>query len=361
VLSAVAVEPGPVDLAQLDGVEHEHSPLFGAVVVEGLLTGEVSLDGRHATALLGPGDLLVHDDQPDRMAPSWSVAAVRRSRLALLDDRFLTVSGRWPQVAARLLMAAGSQSRRAMEHEAISHLPRVEDRLLAVLGSAGDRWGRAHDDGVALDLPPPHEALARVVGARRATVMLAMRELGDRELVQRRNGGLVLRRAPSSVARVDELATRFLDAPRLDDLIANALDGAISFLDADFGNVQIYDPQEKVLRIAAQQGFGEEFLDYFDEVHFDDGAVCGRAAGGAQVVVPDVNADAGFAPHRDIAEASGFRGVQSTPLIDGSGRLQGVMSTHFRRVHRPQREQLRVLSTYAEVLADAMSASSAAR
>src|SRR5262249_44325677 len=35
-----------------------------------------------------------------------------------------------------------------------------------------------------------------------------------------------------------------------------------------------------------------------------------------QTVVADVNTDSGFAPHRAIAGAPGFRAVQSTPLVD---------------------------------------------
>ena len=45
---------------------------------------------------------------------------------------------------------------------------------------------------------------------------------------------------------------------------------------------------------------------------------------GAQLVISDVTTDPGFGPHREIAAASGFRAVQSTPLIDEAGRLVGV-------------------------------------
>jgi hypothetical protein len=47
------------------------------------------------------------------------------------------------------------------------------------------------------------------------------------------------------------------------------------------------------LKIVTQAGFGPEFLEYFAVVD-DDASACGRAAQeGAQVVIVDVNADAG--------------------------------------------------------------------
>jgi GAF domain-containing protein len=73
-------------------------------------------------------------------------------------------------------------------------------------------------------------------------------------------------------------------------------------------------------------------------------------------VIEDVQADAAFAPHRTVAAASGFRAVQSTPLIDRHGRLHGVLSTHFHAPHRPPERELRVMQAYARQLADSLAA-----
>jgi CRP-like cAMP-binding protein len=369
-LPGAVVEPGPVDLAELGEIEHVRGPVLGAIVVDGLLTAHVELGDRRCTRLHGPGDLLVpEDDASDLLGASWSVGAERRSTLALLDDRFLMVDGRWPAVAGRLLVEAARQSQRALTHQAISQLPQVEERLLAVLTYVAERWGRVRRDGVAIDLPLTHELLAAMVGGRRPTVSLGLRALREHDLVRRQDGDWLLTGAASNgadgrtrgaadrgiaAARIHDLAGRFGDAPRFEGLVEQALDGAVEFLGADFGNVQVYDPQAKVLRIAAQRGFSDEFLHHFAEVRVDDGAACGRATTGDQIVLPDVNEDAGFAPHRAIAATAGFRAVQSTPLIDGSGRLRGVLSTHFRRVHRPEHDRLRLLRAYAQLLADAL-------
>jgi GAF domain-containing protein len=117
---------------------------------------------------------------------------------------------------------------------------------------------------------------------------------------------------------------------------------------ADFGNIQIIDPATGSLKLVTQAGFGPDFLDYFAVV--DDGSVCGRAARQcAQIVIGDVYADPGFAPHREIAAATGFRGVQSTPLADYTGRLIGRISTHTQRPHRPSDRDLRVMELYGDL------------
>jgi GAF domain-containing protein len=128
------------------------------------------------------------------------------------------------------------------------------------------------------------------------------------------------------------------------------LEGALSLTGADLGNVQIRHP-DGGLRIACQHGFGREFLEYFAVVD-DEGAACGRAAAQrSQVVIVDVDADPRFAPHREIAAASGFRAVQSTPLVDADGRLVGIVSTHFRRPHRPSRRDLLIMEWYGDLVA----------
>lgn len=118
---------------------------------------------------------------------------------------------------------------------------------------------------------------------------------------------------------------------------------------ADFGNIQFFSPVTGLPAIAivvTQSGFRSEFLEYFAAVD-DDHSACGRAAkAGTQTVIADVTADPGFAPHRQIAAASGFRSVVSTPLVDYSGRLFGVVSTHFRRPCYPPGPDLQIIGLF---------------
>jgi hypothetical protein len=112
-------------------------------------------------------------------------------------------------------------------------------------------------------------------------------------------------------------------------MIREILDCVLQLLHTDRGNIQLVDPKAGALIIAAQRGFDAEFLEYFAAVS-DIGSACGRAAAGReQVMITDVTRDPEFAAHRDIAAASRFRAVQSTPLTGPRGRLVGVLSTHY--------------------------------
>ena len=135
-------------------------------------------------------------------------------------------------------------------------------------------------------------------------------------------------------------------APTLVALLDEVLQFALTLLHAERGNVQLADPATGALRIAAQRGFGPEFVEYFAAVT-DDGSACGRAARQhAQVVITDVTTDPGFAPHREIALASGFRAVQSTPLVNQAGHLVGMLSTHYSRPTTPPRRDLQTVSRF---------------
>lgn len=162
------------------------------------------------------------------------------------------------------------------------------------------------------------------------------------------------RAEPEAMQRLHQATGGLHDVSSLRRLLPRVLDGALWLLAADFGNIQLLDPVTGALTIVTQYGFGPEFLDYFAVV--DDGhAVCGRAAKEcAQTVIADVADDPDFAPHLDIAAATGFRAVQSTPLVDYAGHLIGMVSTHFRRQHRPSGTDLQIMELYADYAGEAL-------
>jgi GAF domain-containing protein len=140
-------------------------------------------------------------------------------------------------------------------------------------------------------------------------------------------------------------------------VIAEGLEDALSMLRADRGNVQIVDPTSGSLRIAAQAGFSDEFLEYFAVVNNDDPSACGRAARQLeQTVIVDVDTDPRYAPLRGIAAASGYRAVQSTPLVDLRGHLVGMISTHYPCPYRPPDEALELMKRLAELIGEAIEA-----
>lgn len=118
---------------------------------------------------------------------------------------------------------------------------------------------------------------------------------------------------------------------RHDDSIPVLLQSVIHASGADFGDVQLFDSSEDALKIVAQQGFHNEFLDYFAAVRCDSNCSCGAAMSlRARVVVTDVSTDPTFqGASREMLLRANVRSVQSTPLYDRHGNFIGVISTHY--------------------------------
>jgi PAS domain S-box-containing protein len=143
------------------------------------------------------------------------------------------------------------------------------------------------------------------------------------------------------------LSTRLLAKTELQSLLDEILSATIVLQKADFGNIQLYNAKTRALEIAAHRGFRQDFLDHFASVQ-DDGAACGRAMSRRErIIIEDVLIDPAFEPNRAIAASAGFRAVQSTPLFSRSGEPLGMISTHFRKPHRPQERELRLTDLYA--------------
>jgi CRP/FNR family transcriptional regulator, cyclic AMP receptor protein len=178
VVRALNVAPG-----QWSPPEALHGAM-GMVVVAGQLIRIGRTFARQDVQLLGPGDVaecrVLADSQGDWRALGWAT-------LAVLNDRFVLAARRWPALmtglAHRLFEARAEQHTRA----AICAMPRVEERVLALLCHLAARWGHVTTEGVTLTLPVTHEILGALIGARRPTVSLALLALDQQQLLHRRD------------------------------------------------------------------------------------------------------------------------------------------------------------------------------
>jgi PAS domain S-box-containing protein len=150
-----------------------------------------------------------------------------------------------------------------------------------------------------------------------------------------------------AMADLHEFSTRVPLTSELQPVLEQTLVAIMRLQNADFGKVQLHDPERGGLVIVAHRNFPLEFLEHFAFVRSDDCA-SGRAVQRRErIIIEDVECDEAFAPHRAVAAATGFRAVQSTPLISHSGGLLGMLSTHFRKAHRPSDFELRLTDLYA--------------
>src|SRR5262245_56441427 len=115
---------------------------------------------------------------------------------------------------------------------------------------------------------------------------VVQREAAEREALALKNelaGDL------KAMCRLHELSTRPLASTELQPLFEEILAATIELQNADFGNIQLYNPQKQALQIVARQGFQQDFLDYFGSVE-DTGAACGRAwHRREQIIIEDVD------------------------------------------------------------------------
>ena len=173
------------------------------------------------------------------------------------------------------------------------------------------------------------------------------------DITERKAAEARIRSDAHALTKLNELSSRLWNMQNLREGLDEMLAATVELLGADFGNIQILDAQRRVLLIEAQRGFQNEFLEFFREVAADTGSSCGRALRtGERIIVEDVETDPDLAPMLHIVHNAGYRAVQSTPIIGRQGQPLGVISTHFRSVHRPSENELRLLDLYVRQAAN---------
>jgi GAF domain-containing protein len=127
----------------------------------------------------------------------------------------------------------------------------------------------------------------------------------------------------------------FHPADDLPALLSEVLKSAMYLVNADKGDVQLYDAARQSLLMTALHGFDAQFAAAFNVVPLG-AAPCGTAAKRrARVVIADSERDPLAADPllRQAASDGEFRACASTPLINAGGDLLGVMTVHFRQPH----------------------------
>lgn len=156
----------------------------------------------------------------------------------------------------------------------------------------------------------------------------------------------------ASSFRMQQLSERLVQLDDLNQLLSEILDAAIDIAHADMGNIQLF--QGDALKIVVHRGFQQPFLNFFNSVN-QGHAACGTALrDGQRVIVEDVTKSPIFmgSPALKVMLDAGAHAVQSTPLIDQSGQVLGIFSTHYRTTRRPLESELRTLDVLARLAAE---------
>jgi CRP/FNR family transcriptional regulator, cyclic AMP receptor protein len=184
---------------------------FGAIVLDGLVQQSLKLGRHEGLRLLGPGDLVSLTDAPTSMLVlQANCRAQSPTRVALLGRDMLLAIRHWPQIAAGLHAHAGEQSERLVTQMVICQLPRVDERLLALMWLLAESWGQVTASGTLLPISLTHAALGGLIGARRPTVTLALGNLTNAGAIARQPRGWLLLGSPAALADAGHAHRRLL-------------------------------------------------------------------------------------------------------------------------------------------------------
>jgi CRP/FNR family transcriptional regulator, cyclic AMP receptor protein len=194
VLPTRVIPRGSADLASL----LDEREAFGAFVFDGMLLQRMGVGDQVGLRLLGPGDLISLTKHPRSMVLSHAdCRVVAPVHIALLGRQMSSAIQRWPGLLTGLQVRTSEQQDRLAAQIVICQLPRVDDRLLAMMWLLAESWGQVTPSGTTLPLHLTHDVLGGLVGARRSTVTLALGDLAARGALIRQDRGWLLPELPA--------------------------------------------------------------------------------------------------------------------------------------------------------------------
>jgi PAS domain S-box-containing protein len=158
----------------------------------------------------------------------------------------------------------------------------------------------------------------------------------------------------SGLSKLHEMSMRLVSQQDMKGLFDQFLNAAIELTHADMGSMQILD-KDGTLRMVAHDGFKKPFLDVFNCVTGESHTACSHVKQTKKrIIVKDITKSPIFvgAPTFQVIVDAGIKAIQATPLTTRSGELIGIISTHYRKPHVPDRSDLRFLDLLARQAAD---------
>jgi CRP/FNR family transcriptional regulator, cyclic AMP receptor protein len=206
--AALTFDAGPVDLT----IAPLSSTAFVLLVIKGTLTRQTGLGDRAMIEILLAGDgLAPWPPSPSAPLTQTRLTALDEVRLAVLDHTFVKAAALWPGLFIAVQRRFAEQQHRLATHGAICQLPRVEQRVMAVMWLLAARSGTVTAHGTELSLALTHDALAQLTGSRRPTVSLAVKRLRQRGYLARRDDGVWLLPSVPTMLGFDDLVANLAE------------------------------------------------------------------------------------------------------------------------------------------------------
>ena len=168
-----------------------------------------------------------------------------------------------------------------------------------------------------------------------------------------------LARELEAARRLQQVSTQLIQTEDIQLLYEQILETAVGIMQSDFASIQRFDPDRgKIgeLKLLGYRGFTPEAVAHWEWVDPTSDSACANSLRtGERVVVPDIFACEWLAgtEELDVFVETGIRAMQSTPLLSRTGgKILGMISTHWRDVHEPGANELRMLDILARQAAD---------
>jgi signal transduction histidine kinase len=141
-------------------------------------------------------------------------------------------------------------------------------------------------------------------------------------------------------------------------LYKKIVEAAVAIMGSQYASMQMLVADEASigkLHLLASSGFDGAAEKFWEWVNVNTGSSCGAALRAQKRVIVENFATSEFMqdkPTLPVFLNAGILSAQSTPLYSRSGKLLGMISTHWSRVHTPSSGQLSLLDILARQAAD---------
>jgi len=157
--------------------------------------------------------------------------------------------------------------------------------------------------------------------------------------------------------RLQEISAALVQEGDTSAIYERILDAAVSVMSSDSASMQILHPERGKggeLNLIAHRGLGDA-AKFWEWVSIDSATSCGASLRNVErTICSDVRECDFMQGTEDLAIflKAGIISMQTTPLLSRSGRLVGMLSTHWRKPYEPPLGDLRRLDVLARQAAD---------
>ena len=157
---------------------------------------------------------------------------------------------------------------------------------------------------------------------------------------------------------LQKISSELINEQSTEALYEKIVDAAVAIMRSDYASMQMLYPERGSggeLRLLAFRGFNPLAATFWEWVRADSKSTCGLALSTRRrVVAPDIQTCEFMAGSEDqqVYLQTGIHACQTTPLIARSGKVVGMISTHWRSPHQPSERDFRLFNILSRQAAD---------